>query len=58
MTLIVEDVDAFVTRAAANGVEVRGRDSDSPIGQLAFLKDLYGDVITIASPSTWATLRR
>ncbi len=51
--LIVKDVDAFVAAAEGKGVEVAERPADGPFGRQAFVKDLYGDVITIASPAAW-----
>lgn len=56
--LIVDDVDEFVARAEANGVEVSSRPWDGPFGRMASVKDLYGDAITLASPSAWETMRR
>ncbi len=51
--VIVDDVDTFVAAAEGRGVEVTGRPSDGPFGRQAFVKDLYGDVVTIASPAAW-----
>jgi uncharacterized glyoxalase superfamily protein PhnB len=55
--LIVGDVDAFVTRAAAKGAEVVDAPADGPFGRQASVKDLYGDVITVTSASGWAYFR-
>lgn len=55
--LIVEDVDAFAAEARARGVEITDGPSDGPFGRQASLEDLYGDVITVASPSGWTVFR-
>ncbi len=52
--LIVDDVDAFAARAAARGVEINEGPMDAAFGRAVFVKDLYGDVITIASAASWA----
>jgi uncharacterized glyoxalase superfamily protein PhnB len=56
--LIVDDVDVFVARAAGTGVEVVEPPSAGPFGQFAALKDLHGDVITVATTAGWAFFRR
>ncbi len=55
--LVVQEVDAFVAEAQRKGVEIQGQPSDGPFGRQAFLKDLHGDVITVASPAGWASFR-
>ena len=55
--LIVDDVDAFVAEVKTRGVEVSDGPSDGPFGRQAFIKDLHGDVITLASPGSWKFFR-
>ncbi len=51
--LIVDDADAFAAEAAGRGVEIAEGPLDAPFGRAVFVKDLYGDTITIASAPSW-----
>ena len=55
--LICDDVVETVRKLESKGVEIADRPTQARCGMFATFKDLYGDAISIADDSGWATFR-
>lgn len=55
--LICDDLEETLASLRERGVEIASPPEDLPFGRAAFIRDLFGNTITLADRAGWARLR-